>query len=116
MLSGLKVAKKYINVYCFHGKHFTCWDLRGMLQTDNFGKKDSTQTLQMPKNPAGSVIAHSKKHKHFDNYYKQKNTVLLNSCHGNHRKDFLLTVNFVRLCARSKFWGLSGSEDRGGWG
>ena len=37
MLASLKVAKKYMPVYCFHGKHFTCWDLRGMLETDNFG-------------------------------------------------------------------------------
>ena len=37
MLSSLKVEKKYIHVYCFRGKHFTCWDLRGMLETDNFG-------------------------------------------------------------------------------
>ena len=36
MLSSLKVAKKYMHVYYFHGKHFTCWDLRGMLETDNF--------------------------------------------------------------------------------
>ena len=27
------VAKKHLYVYCFHGKHFTCWDLRGMLET-----------------------------------------------------------------------------------
>ena len=45
MLSSLKVAKKYMHVvYYFHGKHFTCWDLRGMLETDNFGFKDSKQT------------------------------------------------------------------------
>ena len=37
MLSSLRVAKKYMHVYCFFGKHFTCWDLRGMLETDNFG-------------------------------------------------------------------------------
>ena len=37
MLSNLKVAKQYMHVYCFHGKHFVCWDLRGMLETDNFG-------------------------------------------------------------------------------
>ena len=36
-LSSIKVAKKYMPVHCFHGKHFTCWDLRGMLETDNFG-------------------------------------------------------------------------------
>ena len=41
MLSSLKVAKKYMHVYYFHGKHFTCWDLRGMLETDNFGQKDN---------------------------------------------------------------------------
>ena len=32
MLSSLKVAKKHVHVYCFHGKHFTCWDLRGILE------------------------------------------------------------------------------------
>ena len=37
MLSSLKVAKKYMHVYCFHGKPLTCLDLRGMLGTDNFG-------------------------------------------------------------------------------
>ena len=37
ILSSLKVEKKYIDVYCFRGKHFTCWDLRGMFETDNFG-------------------------------------------------------------------------------
>ena len=37
MLSSLKIAKRYIHVYYFHGKQFTCWDLRGMLETDNFG-------------------------------------------------------------------------------
>ena len=37
MLSSLKVANKYTHVYYFHGKHFMCWDLRGMLETDNFG-------------------------------------------------------------------------------
>ena len=41
MLSGVKVAKKHVHVYCFHGKHFTCWDLRGMLETDLFAWKDS---------------------------------------------------------------------------
>ena len=45
ILSCLKVAKKHAHVYCFHGKHFTCWDLRGMLETDNFVQKDSKQTL-----------------------------------------------------------------------
>ena len=43
MLSSLTVAKKQMHVYCFHGKHFTCWDLRGMLETDNFGWKDSSK-------------------------------------------------------------------------
>ena len=38
MLSSLKVAKKYMHVYYLHGKHFTCWDLRGMLESDNFGR------------------------------------------------------------------------------
>ena len=38
MLSSLKVAKKYMHVYYFHGKHFTCWYLRGMLEADNFGQ------------------------------------------------------------------------------
>ena len=35
MLSSLKVAKKYMHVYYFHdhGKYFTRWDLRGMLET-----------------------------------------------------------------------------------
>ena len=37
MVSSLKVAKKYMHVHCFQGKHFTCWDLRGMYETDNFG-------------------------------------------------------------------------------
>ena len=37
MLSSLKVAKKYTHVYYFRVKHFTFWDLRGMLETDNFG-------------------------------------------------------------------------------
>ena len=41
MLSGLKVAKKHVHVYCFHGKHFTCWNLLDMLETDTFAKKDS---------------------------------------------------------------------------
>ena len=37
MLSSLKVAKKYMHVYCFHGKHFTCCDFfRGILETDSF--------------------------------------------------------------------------------
>ena len=38
MPSSLNVAKKYTHVYYFHGKHFTCWDLR---ETDNFGWKES---------------------------------------------------------------------------
>ena len=42
MLSSLKVAKKHVHV-CFHGKHFTCWDLRGMLETDSFAKKNSRE-------------------------------------------------------------------------
>ena len=37
MLSILKEAKKHVYVYCFYGKHFTCWDWHGMLETDNFG-------------------------------------------------------------------------------
>ena len=41
LLSSLKVATKHVHVYCFHGKHFTCWDLRGILETDNFACKDS---------------------------------------------------------------------------
>ena len=45
MLSSLKVAKKYMHVYYYHGKNFTCWDLRGMLETDSFGQKDSKLTL-----------------------------------------------------------------------
>ena len=36
MLSCLKVAKKYMHVYYFH-VHFMCWNLLGMLETDNFG-------------------------------------------------------------------------------
>ena len=47
LLSSLKVAKKHVHVYCFHGKHFTCWDLRGMLKTDNFVQKDSKQTIPL---------------------------------------------------------------------
>ena len=39
MLLSLKVAKKYVPVYCFHGKHFTCWDLRGVLETDKYSKQ-----------------------------------------------------------------------------
>ena len=35
-LSSLKEAKKHVHVFCFHEKHFTCWDLRGMLEADNF--------------------------------------------------------------------------------
>ena len=38
---SLKLAKTHMHVYCFHGKHFTCCDLRGMLETDNFACKDS---------------------------------------------------------------------------
>ena len=45
MLPSFKVAKKHVHVYCFHGKHFTCRDLRGMLETDNFVQKDNEQTL-----------------------------------------------------------------------
>ena len=41
ILSCLKVAKKYMHVYYFDGKNFTCWDLRGMLETDSFEQKDS---------------------------------------------------------------------------
>ena len=33
MLSSVKVAKKYMYVYYFHGKYFMCWDLLGMLGT-----------------------------------------------------------------------------------
>ena len=35
MLSSINVAKKYMRVYYFHvhGKYFTRWDLRGMLET-----------------------------------------------------------------------------------
>ena len=36
MLSSLKVAKKYMHVYYFHGKNFTFWDLRGAVEIDNF--------------------------------------------------------------------------------
>ena len=46
MLFSLKVAKKYMHVYYFHGKHFTCWDLHGMLETDNFGYKESKDFKQ----------------------------------------------------------------------
>ena len=45
MPSCLKVANKHVHVYCFHGKHFTRWDLRGMFETDNFVQKDSEETL-----------------------------------------------------------------------
>ena len=41
MVSSLKEAMKHVYVYCFHGKHFTFWDLRGMLETDNFANKES---------------------------------------------------------------------------
>ena len=47
MLSCLKVAKKHVHVYCFHGKRFTCWDLRGMLETDNFVQNYSKQALPL---------------------------------------------------------------------
>ena len=29
MLSSLKVAKEYLHIYCFHGKHFTCCPVSG---------------------------------------------------------------------------------------
>ena len=45
ILSCLNMGKKHVHVYCFHGKHFMCWDLHGMLETDNFVQKDSEQTL-----------------------------------------------------------------------
>ena len=38
-LLSLKVAKKYMPVYCFHGKHFTCWDLCGMLKLTVLGRR-----------------------------------------------------------------------------
>ena len=41
MISGLKVAKKYMHVYCFHRKHFTCWNLCCMFETEKFGQKNS---------------------------------------------------------------------------
>ena len=41
ILSNLKVTKKHVYVYCFHGKHFACWALCGMLETDNLAQKDS---------------------------------------------------------------------------
>ena len=41
MPSSLKVAKTHVHVYCFHAKHLICWDLRGMLGTENFAQKDS---------------------------------------------------------------------------
>ena len=41
MLSCFKLAKTYMHVYCSHGKHFRYWDLRGMLETDNFGQMNS---------------------------------------------------------------------------
>ena len=53
MLSCFKVAKKHVHLYCFHGNHFTCWDLRGMLETDNFVQKESKQTFwEVPLSPA----------------------------------------------------------------
>ena len=48
MLSSLKVAKKHMHVYC--------WDLRGMLETNNFVQKDSKQTIYfvyLPQFPSG---------------------------------------------------------------
>ena len=45
IFSSLKVAKKHAHVYCFQGKHLTCWDLCSMLETGNFVQKDSKQTL-----------------------------------------------------------------------
>ena len=41
MFSILEVAKRRVHVYYFHGKHFTCWDLRDMLETDNLAWKDT---------------------------------------------------------------------------
>ena len=39
VLSSLRVAKKHVHVYCFHGKHFVCWDLRGMLETTTLPRR-----------------------------------------------------------------------------
>ena len=44
MFSNLKVAKKRTHVYCLQEKHFTCRDLRGMVETDYLAMKDSKQT------------------------------------------------------------------------
>ena len=46
MFSTLNVAKKHVQVYCFHEKHFTCWDLPGRLETDNLAEKDSKSTIE----------------------------------------------------------------------
>ena len=35
MLPSLKVAKKQMQVYWFREKHFTGWEMSGMLETDN---------------------------------------------------------------------------------
>ena len=35
-----------MHVYCFHGKHVACCDLRGKLETDSF-VQDSKQALQL---------------------------------------------------------------------
>ena len=35
MFYSLKVAKKHVHRYCFYKKHFMCWGLRGMVETDN---------------------------------------------------------------------------------
>ena len=39
MLSSLKIAKKYMHVYYFDGKHFTCWDCVACLKLTTLGRK-----------------------------------------------------------------------------
>ena len=50
MLCSIKVTKKHVHAYCLNGKHFMCWDLHGMLETDNFVQKDSKHTIKTIKN------------------------------------------------------------------
>ena len=61
MPSCLKVANKHVHVYCFHGKHFTRWGLRGMLETDNFVQKDGKQTLPSSETLLMYDVANSKR-------------------------------------------------------
>ena len=57
ILSNLKVAKKHVHVYCFQGKHFTCFDLCSLLETDNFSQKDTGR----PQKKATRLLKNNKK-------------------------------------------------------